>query len=98
MAYIVIVNPAILSSPGTGFSFSGVSTATVLVASSMTLLMSVYARLPFAVGPGMGLHAFFTYTIVLQQQVPSQVALRREIPVALWTLAAISGGLLFVEH
>jgi AGZA family xanthine/uracil permease-like MFS transporter len=75
MAYIVIVNPAILSTPGTGLPFSGVLTATVLVASSMTLLMGIYARLPFAVAPGMGLNAFFTYTIILQQRVPWPVAL-----------------------
>src|SRR5262245_1002351 len=75
MAYIVIVNPSILAAPGTGMSFSGVLTATVLVASSMTLLMGVYARLPFAVAPGMGLNAFFAYTIVLQNHVPWPVAL-----------------------
>jgi AGZA family xanthine/uracil permease-like MFS transporter len=75
MAYIVIVNPAILASPGTGMPFSGVLTATVLVCTAATLLMGLYARLPFAVAPGMGLNAFFTYTIVLQQQVPWQVAL-----------------------
>lgn len=75
MAYIVVVNPSILASPGTGMPFSGVLTATVLVASTMTLLMGVYARLPFAVAPGMGLNAFFAYTIVLQQHVPWQAAL-----------------------
>jgi adenine/guanine/hypoxanthine permease len=75
MAYIVIVNPAILASPGTGMPFAGVLTATVLVAFAGTLLMGLYARLPFAVAPGMGLNAFFAYTIVLQQQVPWQVAL-----------------------
>jgi adenine/guanine/hypoxanthine permease len=75
MAYIVIVNPSILSTTGTGLPFSGVLTATVLVASSMTLLMGLYARLPFAVAPGMGLNAFFTYTIILQQRVPWPVAL-----------------------
>jgi adenine/guanine/hypoxanthine permease len=75
MAYIVVVNPAILASPGTGMPFSGVLTATVLIASSMTLMMGLYARLPFAVAPGMGLNAFFAYTIVLQQRVPWQVAL-----------------------
>ena len=75
MAYIVIVNPGILATPGTGMPFSGVLTATVLVACSMTLLMGLYARLPFAVAPGMGLNAFFTYTIVLQNQVPWPVAL-----------------------
>ena len=75
MAYIVVVNPAILSTPGTGMPFSGVLTATVLIASSMTLLMGLYARLPFAVAPGMGLNAFFAFTIVLQSQVPWQTAL-----------------------
>src|SRR6187455_3306144 len=75
MAYIVIVNPAILSAPGTGMSFSGVLSATVLVAFSMTLLMGLYAKLPFAVAPGMGLNAFFAYTIVLQNHVPWQTAL-----------------------
>jgi xanthine/uracil/vitamin C permease (AzgA family) len=58
MAYIVVVNPGILATPGTGIPFSGALTATVLVAFSMTLLMGVYARLPFAVAPGMGLNAF----------------------------------------
>ncbi len=75
MAYIVVVNPAILAAPGTGMAFSGALTATVLVASTMTLMMGLYARLPFAVAPGMGLNAFFAYTIVLQHQVPWQVAL-----------------------
>src|SRR4051812_4450041 len=75
MAYIVVVNPGILSTPGTGVPFSGTLTATVLVAFSMTLLMGLYARLPFAVAPGMGLNAFFAFTIVLQAKVPWQVAL-----------------------
>jgi AGZA family xanthine/uracil permease-like MFS transporter len=75
MAYIVVVNPAILSTPGTGMPFTGALTATVLVASSMTLLMGLYAELPFAVAPGMGLNAFFAFTIVLQSRVPWQTAL-----------------------
>jgi AGZA family xanthine/uracil permease-like MFS transporter len=75
MAYIVVVNPGILATPGTGMPFSGAMTATVLIASSMTLLMGLYARLPFAVAPGMGLNAFFTFTIVLQGKVPWQIAL-----------------------
>src|ERR1700741_19537 len=65
MAYIVIVNPTILSAQGTGMAFSGVLTATVLVCSVMTLLMGLYAKLPFGVAPGMGLNAFFTYTLVI---------------------------------
>ena len=75
MAYIVVVNPAILATAGTGMPFSGAMTATVLVASSMTLLMGLYAQLPFAVAPGMGLNAFFAFTIVLQSKVPWQTAL-----------------------
>ena len=75
MAYIVVVNPSILSTPGTGMAFSGVLTATVLVCFLMTLLMGVYARLPFAVAPGMGINAFFTFTIILTQKVWWQVAL-----------------------
>src|SRR6266511_854958 len=75
MAYIVVVNPGLLSTPGTGMPFSGALTATVLIASSMTLLMGLYARLPFAVAPGMGLNAFFAFTIVLQSRVPWQTAL-----------------------
>src|SRR5256885_7104202 len=75
MAYIVVVNPAILATAGTGMPFSGALTATVLVASSMTLLMGVYADLPFAVAPGMGLNAFFAFTIVLQSKVPWPTAL-----------------------
>jgi AGZA family xanthine/uracil permease-like MFS transporter len=75
MSYIVFVNPTILSTAGTGMPFSGVLTATVLVCSTMTLLMGLYAKLPFAVAPGMGLNAFFTYTLVLQGGVPWPVAL-----------------------
>src|SRR5215216_455636 len=75
MAYIVVVNPTILSTPGTGMAFSGVLTATVLVCFTMTLLMGVYAKLPFAVAPGMGINAFFTFTIILTQRVWWQVAL-----------------------
>jgi AGZA family xanthine/uracil permease-like MFS transporter len=75
MAYIVVVNPGILSTKGTGLPFSGVMTATVLVAASMTLLMGLYARLPYAVAPGMGINAFFTYGIILGMNVPWPTAL-----------------------
>jgi len=75
MSYIVIVNPAILSTSGTGMPFAGVLSATVFVAFSMTLMMGLYAKLPFAVAPGMGLNAFFAYTIILQDKVPWQTAL-----------------------
>ncbi|HEY8411740.1 MAG TPA: NCS2 family permease [Pyrinomonadaceae bacterium] len=75
MAYIVVVNPSILSTPGTGMTFSGVLTATVLVCFVMTLLMGVYAKLPFAVAPGMGINAYFTFTVILTQKVWWQTAL-----------------------
>ena len=75
MSYIVVVNPSILSTHGTGMSFSGVLTATVLLAFSMKLLMGLYARLPFAVAPGMGMNAFIAYTIILGEKVPWQIAL-----------------------
>src|SRR3982751_3629111 len=75
MAYIIVVNPAILSTEGTGMSFSGVLTATVLVCFVMTMLMGLYAQLPFAVAPGRGINAFFTYTVILRMKVPWQAAL-----------------------
>src|SRR5918993_330496 len=75
MSYIVIVNPSILSTEGTGMAFSGVLTATVLLCFTMTLLMGLYAKLPFAVAPGMGINAFFTYNIILGKGVAWPVAL-----------------------
>lgn len=75
MSYIVIVNPSILATPGTGMAFQGVLTATVLVCFTMTLLMGLYAKLPFAVAPGMGINAFFTFSIVLGRKVPWPTAL-----------------------
>ncbi|MGH9386082.1 MAG: NCS2 family permease [Vicinamibacterales bacterium] len=75
MSYIVVVNPAILSTTGTGMPFSGALTATVLVCFLGTLLMGLYAKLPFGVAPGMGLNAFFAYTLVINGRVAWPVAL-----------------------
>lgn len=75
MAYIVVVNPSILSTEGTGIAFSGALTATVLLCFTMTLLMGLYARLPFAVAPGMGINGFFTFTLILSRGIPWRVAL-----------------------
>ncbi len=75
MAYIVVVNPSILSTPGTGIAFSGALTATVLICFTMTLFMGLYAKLPFAVAPGMGINAVFVFTISLTQGVWWQTAL-----------------------
>jgi adenine/guanine/hypoxanthine permease len=75
MSYIVIVNPMILSTAGTGMSFSGTLTATVLIAFSMTLFMGLYAKLPFAVAPGMGVNAFFAMSLIIGRQIPWPIAL-----------------------
>ncbi len=75
MSYIVVVNPSILATEGTGMAFSGVLTATVLLCFSLTLLMGLYAKLPFAVAPGMGLNAFFTFTVILVEGIWWQTAL-----------------------
>jgi len=75
MAYILVVNPAILSTEGTGLDSGRVLSATVIVCFVSTLLMGLYARLPYALAPGMGLNAFFTYTLVLGEGVPAAAAL-----------------------
>ena len=73
MMYIIVVNPAILSQAG--MSFSGVLTATVLVSALSSMAMGLYAGNPIALAPGMGLNAFFTYSVVQGMGVPWQVAL-----------------------
>ncbi|MFS8636984.1 MAG: NCS2 family permease [Gemmatimonadota bacterium] len=73
MAYIVVVNPAILSAAGV--PFEGALFATCIGAAIGTLLMGVLANYPFALAPGMGLNAYFTYTVVLGMGVPWQTAL-----------------------
>lgn len=73
MSYIVIVNPTILQA--SGMPFSGALTSTVLAAFLGTLLMGLYGKLPYALAPGMGLNAFFTYGLVLGEKIPWQTAL-----------------------
>ena len=73
MAYILIVNPAILSAAG--MDSGAVFTSTALSAIIATLIMGLYAKLPFAQAPGMGLNAFFAYTIVLGMGYSYQFAL-----------------------
>lgn len=63
MAYILAVNPVILSDAG--MDKGAVFTTTALSAIVATLVMAIYAKLPFVLAPGMGLNAFFAYTIVL---------------------------------
>jgi len=71
--YIIVVNPAILSK--CGMPFNGVLTATILVSLFSTLMMGIYARNPILVAPGMGLNAFFTYSVVLVMGVKWETAL-----------------------
>ena len=73
MAYILIINPSILSAAG--MDQGAVFTATALATVVSTLLTGIYAKLPFAQAPGMGLNAFFAYTIVLQMGYSYQFAL-----------------------
>ena len=73
MAYIVFVNPAILSK--TGMDYSAVLVATALSAAFGSILMGLLANYPFALAPGMGLNAYFTYTVVLQLGFSWQAAL-----------------------
>ena len=73
MAYIVLVNPSILSL--TGMPLPAVTAATCLSAAFGSILMGVIARYPLALAPGMGLNAYFTYTVCLKMHIPWQTAL-----------------------
>lgn len=73
MAYILAVNPNILSS--TGMDHGAVFTATALAAFVGTLCMALFANYPFALAPGMGLNAYFAYTVVLGMGYSWKVAL-----------------------
>ena len=73
MAYIVFVNPAILAR--TGMPLSSVTISTCLCAAFGSILMGALANYPLALAPGMGLNAYFTYTVVLGMHVPWQTAL-----------------------
>mgnify|MGYP000709289408 CR=1 FL=1 len=73
MAYILAVNPDILSA--TGMDKGAVFTATALASAIGTLLLAFLAKLPFAQAPGMGLNAFFAFTLVLGMGYSWQTAL-----------------------
>lgn len=76
MAYILAVNPSIFSALSEqGMDKGAVFTATALAAIVGTLVMSVYAKLPFALAPGMGLNAFFVFTVCLTMNYSWQMAL-----------------------
>lgn len=73
MAYILFVNPDILGN--TGMDKNALFMATILAAAASTLIMGLVANWPFALAPGMGLNAFFAFTLVLGMKVPWQTAL-----------------------
>lgn len=73
MAYIVVVNPAILHE--TGMPLTAVTAATCFCAAFGSILMGAYARYPLALAPGMGLNAYFTYTVVKGLGIPWPTAL-----------------------
>jgi AGZA family xanthine/uracil permease-like MFS transporter len=73
MAYIVVVNPQILSQAG--MPVDGVLFATCISSAIATLIMGLWANYPIALAPGMSLNAYFTYSIVLGRGVPWQTAL-----------------------
>lgn len=73
MAYILVVNPSIMSAAG--MDKGAVLTATALAGFLGTVLMAIFSNYPFALAPGMGLNAFFAYTVVLQMGYTWQMAL-----------------------
>ena len=73
MAYILGVNPSILGE--TGMDKGALFTTTVIISAVATILMGVYAKLPFALAPGMGLNAFFAYTVCISMGYTWQFAL-----------------------
>jgi AGZA family xanthine/uracil permease-like MFS transporter len=73
MAYIVVVNPQILSQAG--MPVEGVVFATCIASAAATLVMGLYANYPIALAPGMSLNAYFTYSVCLGMHVPWRTAL-----------------------
>ena len=84
MAYILAVNPSILSA--TGMDAQAILIATALASFVGTALMALFANYPFALAPGMGLNAYFAYTVVLGMGYSWQIAL----------LAVFVEGLVFI--
>ena len=73
MAYIVLVNPQILHEAG--MPLAAVTAATCISAAFGSFMMGILARYPIALAPGMGLNAYFTYTVVKGMGIPWQAAL-----------------------
>jgi len=75
MAYVIFVIPGMLSDPAIGMPKEALITATILGAIYGTLVVALYGRLPFALAPGMGLGAYFAYSLCIGSNVPWPIAL-----------------------
>ncbi|MBE6063203.1 MAG: NCS2 family permease [Clostridium butyricum] len=75
MAYIIAVNPNILGADGMGMEKGAIVTATCLAAAIASIFMGVYANLPFVLASGMGLNAYFAYSVVLGKGISWHIAL-----------------------
>jgi len=75
MAYVIFVIPGMLSDPAIGMPKEALITATILGAIYGTLVVALYGRVPFALAPGMGLGAYFAYSLCIGSGVPWQIAL-----------------------
>ena len=91
MAYIIFVNPTLLSQ--TGMPLAAVTAATCLCAAFGSILMGALANYPLALAPGMGLNAYFTYTVVLKMGIPWPTALGAVFLSGLIFLALTAGGI-----
>lgn len=91
MAYILFVNPQILSQAG--MPADDVMLATALASAVATLVMALYANYPFALAPGMGLNAYFTFGVVLGMGVSYQTALAAVFIEGLLFLLLATGGI-----
>ncbi|MCD8348995.1 MAG: hypothetical protein LUC93_00095, partial [Planctomycetaceae bacterium] len=95
-AYIILVNPSVLSQGETNI-FNGVFFATCIGSAIGTFLMAFYARIPFAQAPGMGLNAFFAYTAI--PSIAAFLATRELSKVQLYHMAlplVLYSGVIFI--
>ena len=72
-AYINIIHPSVLSDAG--MPYTALVTTTILVSAFSSILMGIYAKNPILVAPGMGINAFFTYSLVIGMKIPWPTAL-----------------------
>lgn len=99
MAYILFVNPATLSlsavpnlPAGVGMDKGAVFVATALAAAVGSLIMGIFARYPIALAPGMGINAFFAYTVILTMGIPWQTAIAGTLMSGLIFIALTASG------